>query len=60
MAPVANRVVEIQGGITLANNGQGVEEIQLPFLGPLADLDAWKLAWRRLTLLDKVRWVGNA
>ena len=58
MAFAANRVVEIQGGIVLVENGQVIEEIALPILGLLTDLDAWTLAEKRQTLLDKAREMG--
>lgn len=58
MAFAANRVVELQGGIVLVENGQVVDEIALPILGLLTDLDAWTLAEKRQTLLDKAREMG--
>ena len=58
MAVAANRVAEIQGGIVLVEGGQVVDEIELPILGLLTDLDAWTLAEKRQTLLNKAREMG--
>jgi adenine deaminase len=58
MAVAANRVAAIQGGIVLVENGQVVDEIELPILGLLTDLDAWTLAERRRDLLDRAREMG--
>jgi len=60
MALAANRVAEMQGGIVLAENGCIVEEIALPILGLLTDLDAWTLAEKRRSLLAKAAERGCA
>jgi adenine deaminase len=60
MAYAANRVAEMQGGLVLAENGGIVEEIALPILGLLTDLDAWALAEKRQSLLAKARERGCA
>jgi len=58
LAFAANRVVEIQGGIVLVEQGQVVEEIALSILGLLTDLGAWTLAEKRQALLDRDREMG--
>lgn len=58
MAFAANRVAEMQGGVVLAENGQVVEEIALPILGLLTDMDAWTLAEKRQALLGKAAEMG--
>lgn len=58
MAVAINRLAELQGGLVLVENGQVIDEIQLPILGLLTDLDAWSLAERRTALLDRARAMG--
>jgi adenine deaminase len=58
MAFAVNRVAELQGGIVLVENGHVVDEIPLPILGLLTDIDAWTLAEKRTGLLDKAREMG--
>ncbi len=58
MAFAANRVVELQGGIVLAENSAVVDEIPLPILGLLTDLDAWTLSGKRQALLAKANGMG--
>lgn len=58
MAVAANRIAEMQGGIVLVEKGRIVEEITLPLLGLLTDMDAWTLAKKRDTLLNKTREMG--
>jgi adenine deaminase len=55
MAIAANRVAEQQGGIVLVEDGRVVEEILLPILGLLTDMDAWTLAEKRQTLLEEAK-----
>jgi adenine deaminase len=55
MAIAANRVAEQQGGIVLVEDGRVVEEILLPILGLLTDMDAWTLAEKRQTLLKEAK-----
>jgi adenine deaminase len=55
MAFAANRVVEMQGGIVLAENNQIIEEISFPILGLLTDMDAWSLAEKRTALLNAAK-----
>ncbi len=58
MAVAVNRIAQLQGGIVLVENGQVVDEIPLHILGLLTDLDAWTLAEKRTTLLNKAREMG--
>jgi adenine deaminase len=58
MAVAANRIVELQGGMVLVEKGRIIEEIALPLLGLLNDMDAWTLAEKRSRLLDKAGEMG--
>jgi len=58
MAVAVNRVAELQGGLVLVENGQVLNEIPLPILGLLTDLDAWSLAEQRTALLNRARDMG--
>lgn len=58
MAVAVNRIAELQGGIVLVEKGQVVDEIALPVLGLLTDMDAWALAARREALLSRAREMG--
>jgi len=58
MAVAANRVAELGGGIVLAEGGKVVDEIPLPIVGLLSDLDAWSFAQRRKEILAKAREMG--
>jgi adenine deaminase len=58
MAVAANRVAGMQGGLVLVDGGQVVDEISLPILGLLTDLDAWTLAQKRQALLNKAGDMG--
>jgi adenine deaminase len=53
MAVAANRVVEINGGVVLVEDGKIIDEIPFPLVGLLTDLDAWTLAEKRQALLAK-------
>ncbi len=58
MAIAVNRIAEMQGGIVLVEKGQVLDEIPLPLLGLLTDIDAWTLAEKREALLNKAREMG--
>ncbi|HOG46897.1 MAG TPA: adenine deaminase C-terminal domain-containing protein [Anaerolineae bacterium] len=60
MAVAANRVAELQGGIVLVDGGRVIDEIPLPILGLLTDVDAWTLAKQRQALLAKAAEMGCA
>jgi adenine deaminase len=58
MAVAANRVVELGGGLVLIENGAVLEEIPLPLLGLMTDLDAWTLCEKRQAMLGKAAEMG--
>ncbi len=58
MALAVRRVVELDGGIVLADDGRVVGEMALPLFGLLTDIDARTLAEDRQALLDKAREMG--
>lgn len=60
MALAANRVAELQGGIVLVNEGKIVNEIALPVVGLLSDLDAWTMASKRQELIGQCQALGCA
>lgn len=58
MAVAANRVAELGGGIVLADDGKVVDEIELPIVGLLSDLDAWAFSERRAKILAECQGMG--
>lgn len=59
MATAVNRLVEVGGGQIVINNGQILYEVQLPVVGLLSDLDAWRLAEEKKNLNAKVQELGS-
>jgi adenine deaminase len=58
MATAVNRIIELQGGIVLVDRGGIIEEISLPLLGLMTDLDAWSLAQKRKNILNQAQEMG--
>jgi adenine deaminase len=58
MAVAANRVAEIGGGIVLAERGKIINEIPLPVLGLLSDMDAWTFSEKREKILEQSKALG--
>ena len=58
MAFAVNRIVEMQGGIVLVEKNRVIDEISLPILGLLTDMDAWTLAEKRTALLNHAGEMG--
>ena len=58
MAVAANRMVEINGGIVVVDDGQVIGEVRLPLLGLTGDEDAWGAAERRREMIAKTQEMG--
>jgi adenine deaminase len=55
LALAVNRVVDLEGGIVMVEDGKVVHELPLPLFGLLTDLDAWTLTKQRKLMLATAR-----